>query len=105
MQLKDFKSGLRQNDVMGPIAAKYDKSQMQLLAKYFSEQKWPNSKFVADAAAAAKGETATGAGQCVQCHDPHHPKFQSMKPLPPLRYPARAAGGLVRGHDESEAEH
>ncbi len=68
VQLKDFKSGLRKNDVMGPIAAKYDKSQMQLLARYFSEQKWPNSKFVADAAAAAKGETATGAGQCVQCH-------------------------------------
>jgi hypothetical protein len=28
--------------------------------------------------------------RCIQCHDPHHPKFQAMKPLPPLRYPARA---------------
>ena len=29
--------------------------------------------------------------RCIQCHDPHRPKFQSMKPLAPLRYPARAA--------------
>jgi len=28
--------------------------------------------------------------RCIQCHDPHHPKFQAMKPLPPLRYPVRA---------------
>jgi len=31
--------------------------------------------------------------RCIQCHDPHHPKFQAMKPLPPLRYPARAVQG------------
>jgi hypothetical protein len=29
--------------------------------------------------------------RCIQCHDPHRPKFQPMKPLAPLRYPARAA--------------
>jgi len=29
--------------------------------------------------------------RCIQCHDPHSPKYKSMKPLPPLRYPARAA--------------
>jgi hypothetical protein len=29
--------------------------------------------------------------RCIQCHDPHRPKFQAMKPLAPLRYPARAA--------------
>ena len=28
--------------------------------------------------------------RCVQCHDPHQPRFQPMKPLPPLRYPPRA---------------
>jgi hypothetical protein len=39
--------------------------------------------------------------RCIQCHDPHHPKFQAMKPLPPLRYPARAVqsdGDAVRSH-------
>ncbi len=30
--------------------------------------------------------------RCIQCHDPHSPKFQAMKPLPPLTYPSRAAG-------------
>lgn len=30
--------------------------------------------------------------RCIQCHDPHQPAFQPMKPLPPLRYPDRAAG-------------
>ncbi|MBI4662470.1 MAG: hypothetical protein HY735_26940 [Verrucomicrobia bacterium] len=28
--------------------------------------------------------------RCIQCHDPHQPKFQAMKPLAPLRYPRRA---------------
>jgi hypothetical protein len=29
--------------------------------------------------------------RCIQCHDPHEPGFKAMKPLAPLRYPARAA--------------
>ncbi len=29
--------------------------------------------------------------RCIQCHDPHNPKFRDMKPLAPLRYPKRAA--------------
>ncbi len=37
--------------------------------------------------------------RCIQCHDPHFPKFQAMKPLPPLRYPSRA----VKGDDEAAA--
>jgi cytochrome c553 len=68
VQLKDFKSGLRKNDIMGPIAAQLDKTQMKLLAKYFSEQNWPNIGFRTSSAAEIQGETATGAGQCVQCH-------------------------------------
>lgn len=68
VQLKDFKSGLRKNDIMGPIAANLAKSQMKLLAKYFSDQKWPANNFRADPLAEVTGETATGAGQCVQCH-------------------------------------
>lgn len=43
--------------------------------------------------------------RCIQCHDPHHPVFQPMKPLPPLRYPPRAAGGSARSKDEIEAHH
>lgn len=29
--------------------------------------------------------------RCIQCHNPHSPKFQAMAPLAPLRYPPRAA--------------
>jgi hypothetical protein len=29
--------------------------------------------------------------RCIQCHDPHSPKFQAMTPLAPLRYPSRGA--------------
>jgi cytochrome c553 len=68
VQLKDFKSGLRKNDIMGPIASQLEKSQMKLLAQYYSEQDWPNVSYRADSAAEIRGETATVAGQCVQCH-------------------------------------
>ena len=68
VQLKDFKSEYRKNDEMGPIAAELDKAEMLTIAKYFSEQKWPNIGFRADPAIASKGETAAAAGQCVQCH-------------------------------------
>ncbi len=68
VQLKDFKSGSRKNEVMGPIVADMATSQMKLLASYFSEQEWPAIGFRASDAAATQGETATGAGQCVQCH-------------------------------------
>ena len=50
VQLKDFKSGLRKNNVMGPIASQLEKSQMKLLAKYFSEQDWPNLGYRANPA-------------------------------------------------------
>lgn len=36
--------------------------------------------------------------RCIQCHDPHRPKFQAMKPLPPLRYPPRAAHPPTGNH-------
>ena len=68
VQLKDFKSGFRKNDIMSPLARDLEKAEMLSLAKYFSEQKWPGIGFRADPAKAAKGESAAAAGQCVQCH-------------------------------------
>ena len=29
--------------------------------------------------------------RCIQCHDPHSPKFKPMTPLPPPAYPPRGA--------------
>jgi len=43
--------------------------------------------------------------RCIQCHDPHSPKFQSMPPLAPLRYPSRAAGGPSHPEGEGASPH
>ena len=36
VQLKDFKSGFRKNDIMSPLAGDLEKAEMLSLAKYFS---------------------------------------------------------------------
>lgn len=42
--------------------------------------------------------------RCIQCHDPHSPKFKAMEPLPPLRYPARAAHSHAAAESASPHE-
>jgi hypothetical protein len=42
--------------------------------------------------------------KCIQCHDPHQPKFKAMKPLAPLAYPPRAANPPA-GKPEANAHH
>jgi cytochrome c553 len=68
IQLKDFKSGLREDPIMGPLASALEKDQMQLVAKYFSEQPWPQMDYVVDEQRAKAGLTVIAAGQCVACH-------------------------------------
>lgn len=68
VQLKDFKAGRRASEEMKEIVADLSKAEMRTMAKFFSEQKWPNLAYRPDENAALKGETATVAGQCVQCH-------------------------------------
>lgn len=68
VQLKDFKAGRRASDIMQPMVEEFSKDQMKLIAKFFSEQEWPRTGFRGDPAKTAKGQTATDAGQCVQCH-------------------------------------
>ena len=68
VQLKDFKSGLREDPIMGPLASALEKDMMQLLAKYFSQQTWPKTEYVASEKIAGSGKTVIAAGQCVACH-------------------------------------
>lgn len=68
VQLKDFNSGLRADPIMGPIASALEKDQMQLLAKFFSEQPWPAKEYVADDKQANTGLDVIAAGQCIACH-------------------------------------
>ena len=53
---------------MGPLAATLEKEQMQLLAKYFSEQAWPETDYATDDQRRSAGLTVISAGQCVACH-------------------------------------
>ena len=68
VQLKDFKAGRRANDIMQGMVADLSKADMQALAQYFSEKKWPTTEFRASAAAIKRGQEIAVAGQCTQCH-------------------------------------
>ncbi len=68
VQMKDFKAGRRASAVMEEFVAVLNRDEMKLLAKFFSEQTWPNIGYRADPARARMGEVTTNAGQCVQCH-------------------------------------
>jgi cytochrome c553 len=69
LQLRDFKSGARKNDIMTPIAQALERADMQALALYFSQKPWPNlqqPRPPADVAARAT-QAATAVG-CNTCH-------------------------------------
>ena len=68
VQLKDFKSGLRASPVMSVVVENLSRERMKALAQHFADRKWPGTGFRATDAEVAKGERATIAGQCVQCH-------------------------------------
>ena len=68
MLAKNFQAGKPASPVMTGIAAGLTKEEMLLIAKFFSEQEWPNIGYRSDPEKAQKGEIATVAGQCVQCH-------------------------------------
>ena len=68
VQLKDFKSGYRASEIMGPMVKLLEKKQMKALAKFFSEQTWPVIGYTPIKERDQLGETSAAAGQCVQCH-------------------------------------
>jgi len=68
VQLKDYKSGLRKNEIMQHVVEKLTKEQLYKLAEFFSKQKWPNIGFKGDPKRVANGERAANTGQCVACH-------------------------------------
>jgi cytochrome c553 len=69
LQLRDFKSGSRKSDIMGPIASGLEKADMQALAAYFSKLKWPDlQQPQASAEIAKKAQTAASSVGCPGCH-------------------------------------
>lgn len=73
LQLRDFKSGARKNELMSPVAATLEKADMLALAAYFSKLKWPNlQQPQAPQAVAAKALTASASVGCPGCHLAHY---------------------------------
>lgn len=73
LQLRDFKSGSRQNALMGPLAATLEKADMMALAAHFSKLKWPNlGEPEAPGDVATKAQSAiSSVGPCTACHLEH----------------------------------
>ena len=74
-QLQDFKQGVRQNNLMSPMAAPLSEQDMADLAAYFSSQKQSGGSAAADQV--VKGEKIYRAGNvqtkvaaCMACHGP-----------------------------------
>ena len=72
LQLRDFKSGMRKNALMEPIAAKLEKADMFALAAYFKKKTWPNlEQPVAPDDVILKAESAVASIGCRGCHLDH----------------------------------
>ncbi len=67
VQLKDYKSGLRANEVMAGIVADLSKDDMKALAQHFSEKPWPTIGYRAADAEIPVAQSALTSGLCPQC--------------------------------------
>ncbi len=68
LRAKGLQAGGAKAPVMSDVTDFLTKEEMRAIATYFSEQEWPRTGYREDPAKARNGETATVAGQCVQCH-------------------------------------
>jgi cytochrome c553 len=69
LQLRDFKSGARKDDVMSPIAQSLERADMQALALYFSQKPWPNLQQPRPAReVSARAQQVNNSVVCTSCH-------------------------------------
>ena len=69
LQLRDYKSGARKDDVMSPIAQMLERDDMMALAEYFAKQPWPAlGQPPAPAGVAARAQRTNTAVACTGCH-------------------------------------
>jgi cytochrome c553 len=68
LQLKDFKEGRRQNDLMTPLLADLSKDDMRDIAQYFSEQKVLSNNFKPNPEKAKLGAGKADEVLCTMCH-------------------------------------
>jgi cytochrome c553 len=69
LQLRDFKSGARKDDIMGPIAQSLERDDMMALALYFSQKAWPDLQQPrAPHDVAVRAQQAINSVVCTSCH-------------------------------------
>jgi cytochrome c553 len=72
LQLRDFQSGARKNELMSPVAATLAREDLLPLATYFSKLKWPNlQQPPAPQDVATKALAANTSVGCTGCHLDH----------------------------------
>ncbi len=69
LELRDFKSGARKNDLMTAVVADLSRDDMMALAAYFAKKTWPDlrQKSAPDAEAAVANRVNVSIG-CTGCH-------------------------------------
>lgn len=73
LQLRDFKSGARKHELMGPIAATLEKEDMRALAAHFTKLPWPNlDQPEAPKEVATQALRASKSIGCPGCHLAHY---------------------------------
>jgi cytochrome c553 len=69
IELRDFKTGARKNDLMSPIAQSLEFSDLMPLAQYFAQKPWPNlQQPAASGDVAAQAQSANTSVVCTSCH-------------------------------------
>jgi cytochrome c553 len=69
LQLRDYKSGSRKNEIMSPIAEGLERDDMMQLAEHLSKQKWPDLRQPpASPQAAATAQRLNVSIGCTGCH-------------------------------------
>jgi cytochrome c553 len=69
IELRDFKTGARKNDLMSPIAQGLDLSDLMPLAQYFSQKAWPDlAQPPATGDVLAQAQRINAAVVCTSCH-------------------------------------
>jgi cytochrome c553 len=73
LQLRDYKSGTRQNDIMSAIAQSLERDDMAALALYFAKKTWPDLQQPrAPTDVAARAQKAANAIVCTSCHQSNY---------------------------------
>jgi cytochrome c553 len=82
LQLRDYKSGARKNDIMSPLAQTLERDDMMALALYFSQKPWPDLQQQPAPPDVAK--RAVAANVSIGCTGCHQGEYQGAGTQPRL---------------------